>query len=226
MPSWVAVAPGTMLATASPSRKRSFDTHFRRCCSSACMIPMIAGPPYDVAPSWRSVVAISFGSPVPVVSTICVAMASLLVDEESSHTTAFRTLTFVSGTRQDDPEQGAPSSHALELDPPSVRFHRPAGDRQTESGAARVSRPGLVDSIEALEDSLLVCRRDPGARVLDLDDRVAAGGRPRRDADAALGRREFDGVVEQVRDPLTQDGGVALHRDGSGRFDGQFLVLL
>src|SRR5262245_54576702 len=156
IPSWVAVAPGTMLATASPSRKRSFETHFRRCWSSACMTPMMAGPPYDVAPSWRSVVAISLGSPVPVVSIICVAMASLLVGQESSHATAFRILTFVSGTRQDDPEQRALSGHTLELDPPSARFHRPAGDRQTESRAPCVSRPGLIHSVEALEDPLLI----------------------------------------------------------------------
>src|SRR5262249_29807382 len=136
-----------MLATASPSRKRSFDTHLRRCWSSACMMPMIAGPPYDVAPSCRSVVAIYFGSPVPVASIIPVAMDPLLVGEESSHAPAFRILTFVSGTRKDDSEQGAPSTHALELDSPSVRFHGPPCDRQTESGAARVSRPGLVDSI-------------------------------------------------------------------------------
>src|SRR5215471_5786504 len=149
-----------MLATASPSRKRSFDTHFRRCWSSACMTPMIAGPPYDVAPSWRRVVAISFGSPVPVVSIIRVAMAALLVDEESSHVPAFRILTFVSGTRQDDPKQRSLPTHALELDSSSVRFHRPASDCQPESHAARVSRPGLVHSIEALEDPFLMCRRD------------------------------------------------------------------
>src|SRR5215470_7407661 len=211
MPSWVAVAPGTMLATASPSRKRSFDTHFRRCWSSACMMPMIAGPPYDVAPRWRSVVAISLGSLAPVVSIICVAMAFLLVGQESSHAMAFRILTFVSGTRQDDPEQGALSSHALELDSSSARFHRPAGDRQTESGAPGVGRPGLIHPVETLEDPRLIGRRDPGARVLDLDHHVAADGRARRNADGALGGRELDRVVQQVGDPLAQDGGVALH---------------
>src|SRR5436189_131194 len=64
IPSCVAVAPGTMFATARPSRKRSFDTHWRRCCSSACMMPMMAGPPYEVAPSSSIAVAISFESPL------------------------------------------------------------------------------------------------------------------------------------------------------------------
>jgi len=45
MPSWVAVAPGNMFATERPSTKRSFDTHCRLSCNSACMIPMMAGPP-------------------------------------------------------------------------------------------------------------------------------------------------------------------------------------
>src|SRR6185369_7752627 len=101
-------------------------------------------------------------------------MALLLVGEESSQATAFRILTFVSGTRQDHPEQRAASYHALELDSPSARFHGPPCDRQTEPGAARVSRPGLVDAIEALEDPLVIRRRDPGARILDFDHRVAA----------------------------------------------------
>src|SRR5262245_17063652 len=162
-----------MLATASPSRKRSFETHFRRSWSSACMNPMIAGPPYDVAPSWKSVVAISFGSPAPVVSIIRVAMAALLVGGDSSRAKTFGILTFVSGTREDHPEQGALSNQALELDSPAARLHCPVGDRQPEAGAARVSRPGLVHAIEALEDPRLIVDGNPGARVLNFDHRVA-----------------------------------------------------
>ena len=64
------------------------------------------------------------------------------------------------------------------------------------------------------------------ARVLDVDHRVTADGRPGRDADDALGRREFDRIVQQIGDALTQDGGVALHWDGLCGLHGQLLVLL
>ena len=45
IPSCTTVAPGSMFTTESPSINRSFDTHCRFCCSSACMIPIMAGPP-------------------------------------------------------------------------------------------------------------------------------------------------------------------------------------
>src|SRR5262249_223905 len=110
-----------MLATASPSRKRSLDTHFRRSWRSACMNPMIGGARYDVGASWKSVVTISFGSPAPVASNIRVAMAALLVGGESSRAPAFGILTFLSGTWKDHPEQRALPSRALQFDPASAR---------------------------------------------------------------------------------------------------------
>src|SRR5215831_1891116 len=76
IPSWVAVAPGSMFATASPTTKRSFDTHRRRSCSSACMMPMIAGPPYEVAPSLKSEPAISLKSVEPAIRLAVIMCAS------------------------------------------------------------------------------------------------------------------------------------------------------
>src|SRR5262245_31181627 len=140
IPSCVAVAPGTMLATASPSRNRSLDTHRRRCCSSACMMPMIAGPPYEVAPRRSSVLAMSFESPGRVVSGVSVVMGSLLRGERK-RAEAVGILTFVSGKgRQDDSEERAMSGLALDLDATAVRLDCPARDGETEAGPARVAR--------------------------------------------------------------------------------------
>src|ERR671935_1345014 len=60
MASCTIVAPGSTFTRPSPSRNRGFDVHFRRSWISACMTPMIAGPPYAVAPILRKIVAISF----------------------------------------------------------------------------------------------------------------------------------------------------------------------
>src|SRR5262245_15394205 len=60
MPSCVAVAPGSTLTSARPSTKRGFEIHWRRSWNSACITPMIAGPPYAVAPTLRNPAAISF----------------------------------------------------------------------------------------------------------------------------------------------------------------------
>src|SRR5919204_7026060 len=60
MASCTIVAPGSTFTRPSPSRNRGFDVHCRRSWISACMTPMIAGPPYAVAPILRKPVAISF----------------------------------------------------------------------------------------------------------------------------------------------------------------------
>src|SRR2546426_921203 len=60
MPSCVAVAPGSMFTSERPSTNRSLETHCRFSCSSACMLPMMAGPPYDVAANLRNAAAPPF----------------------------------------------------------------------------------------------------------------------------------------------------------------------
>src|SRR2546426_2897070 len=60
MASCTIVAPGSPFTRPSPSRNRGFDVHWRRSWISACMTPMMAGPPYAVAPILRKHVAISF----------------------------------------------------------------------------------------------------------------------------------------------------------------------
>src|SRR5881296_1960419 len=60
MASCTIVAPGSTFTRPSPSRNRGFDVHWRRSWISACMTPMMAGPPYAVAPILRKLVAISF----------------------------------------------------------------------------------------------------------------------------------------------------------------------
>src|SRR5205085_8562451 len=60
MASCTIVAAGSTFTRPSPSRKRGFDVHCRRSWVSACMTPMIAGPPYAVVPILRKLVAISF----------------------------------------------------------------------------------------------------------------------------------------------------------------------
>src|SRR5262249_41862444 len=61
--------------------------------------------------------------------------------------------------RENDAKQGAGAGFALELDPATVRLHRPAGDREPKAHAAVVSRTPSVDAVEPLEDALLIdCR--------------------------------------------------------------------
>src|SRR5262245_48496300 len=131
---------------------------------------------------------------------------------ESSHKRTFEILTFLSGSRKDDPKQRASTLVALELDPPAIGFNRPPCDGQAQSDATAISRPRVVNAIETLEYPLAVHRGDARPRVLHFDHRLARRCLCRRQADHALVGCVFDGVVQKVRDAMTQDAGVAHRR--------------
>src|SRR5438477_10392017 len=78
-----------------------------------------------------------------------------------------------------------------------------AGKRQAQAGALVAAARAGVDLHELLEDQLLVLRRDPDAGVGDLDVHRALAWH-HADVDLALGRRELDGVGEQVEHDLEQ----------------------
>jgi hypothetical protein len=78
---------------------------------------------------------------------------------------------------------------AFDLDAPAVSVDGGARDREAEPDAALASRTSGIDTVEPLEDPLLVDGGDARAVVLGLEDRIA--GRPARDpdVDVALLRR-------------------------------------
>src|SRR5262245_64363023 len=92
---------------------------------------------------------------------------------ESSHKRTFEILTFLSGSREDDPKQRASALVALELDPPSIGFNCPPCDGQAQSDATGIARPRVVHAIETLEYPLAVRRGNARPRVLHLDHRLA-----------------------------------------------------
>ena len=62
-------------------------------------------------------------------------------------------------------KSGACTRTALDRDRPTVGLHRVFDDRQTETGAAGVSRSVFVDTIKTLENMRLVAQRDTHAIV-------------------------------------------------------------
>lgn len=92
--------------------------------------------------------------------------------------------------RQSQRERGALSLCAPHRDLPAVRGGHVFDDRQPETRAAGGTGAGGVDSVEALEDTLLVLVRDADALVGhgDLDQFPAVHGHPAGgDADAGAG---------------------------------------
>src|SRR5262249_43586229 len=196
-------------------------------CNSACMKPMMAGPPYEVAPRWNSAVTMFFELLVLVVSIVCVVMV-ISRDVRVYPRTTFDILTFLSGNHawQHDPEEASVAFVALALDATTVGFDGPAGDGQAEAGAAGRSRAGIVQAIEALEDSLVMRGGNTRSRVVHFDRAIAGRGGCDHDADLALVGCVFDRVVQQVRDTLPEDARVTLRDDRRGDGDRQFLLLI
>jgi hypothetical protein len=90
-----------------------------------------------------------------------------------------------------------------------VQVAHPAGDRQTEAGAAA----GVVAGAEAVEDPLEPVGRDAGAIVTHVEAPRGVIDQSRGDDDLAVGRAVAHGVVEQVRDELGQARPVGRHRE-------------
>src|SRR3989338_9782139 len=93
--------------------------------------------------------------------------------------------------------------------PPAVLLHQGAGDGQSQAGSALL--PALTfHLLELAEDALPLVRRDPRSFV---DDAALESGPhlAERDRHGFAGRRELDGVAEQVGDDLVHAVAVAEH---------------
>src|SRR6267142_3855085 len=142
MPSCTAVAPGSTLTRAMPSRKRGFDVHCRRSWNSACITPMIAGPPYAVAPILRNPAAISLQ-----------LMANDSGIERHLHAAAASARVVVDGDRRRD-----------------VLQRRPAAVEHDDFVVTRAPRPAPHDHVGELGVHLLARHQAAGERVLQLAD--------------------------------------------------------
>src|SRR4029453_19426409 len=102
--------------------------------------------------------------------------------------------------RNRNAERGAAGPGGGQREMTAERLDCALCEREPESGSAAVR---VVGPIEAIEDALAPLDRDARARVDDFDDRVL---RRLRDPNSHLPRRrcEFDGVIDQVDQRLTQ----------------------
>src|SRR5262245_15101858 len=110
----------------------------------------------------------------------------------------------VSHRRQQDSEQAPAPFIACELDSPAVRLDRPASDRKTQSDAAFFPGAAGIHPIEAIEDTIPVCSRNPRAGVSYLDH-CLPDARFQFDADGSANRRVFYRVVDHVRQGMAHE---------------------
>src|SRR2546428_3750154 len=105
--------------------------------------------------------------------------------------------------RQCDLEQGTAARIILNRDVPAIGFDRPLRDRQTETGAATVTRARFVETKEAIEDAVTVFCGDAGPIVGDFHDRVITV-RPSANVDRRSLWTVLDGVVDEICDRLAK----------------------
>src|SRR5207247_9214652 len=94
----------------------------------------------------------------------------------------------------------------------AVRLRARARDEEPEAGAG-LGLSGHARAAELLEDELLLLARNPRPVVADGDDDGAVLGR-RGGLQLAARARVLDGVVDQVREHLTETFAVAPHGRG------------
>ena len=88
-----------------------------------------------------------------------------------------------------------------------MRLGDAAADGQAEPGAALVARVGSVDLLEALEDRLQLVLRNAAPFVAHGHDVRVVGHAP-GDVDGGVGRRELDGVADQIDHRLQNAVGI------------------
>src|SRR2546427_7908038 len=102
------------------------------------------------------------------------------------------------GERQPDAEQRAALT-ILDRDVTAMNFDGPFRNRETQTGAAVVSRPSLVEPEEAIKDPLAVFGRHTRPLIGDFQDRLFAFHSYTK-IDSRFRRAVLDRVVEDVRD--------------------------
>ena len=126
--------------------------------------------------------------------------------------------------RQSEPhrevERAALAVGAVHADLAAHRLDQPLRDRQPEAGASEAPRRGAVSLHERLKQRRLDIFGDADAGVLDADAEsrsvwpVRLGRGPHSDL---AGRRELDGVVDEVTEHLAEPARIA--RDSTGTSD-------
>src|SRR6202022_4343850 len=109
---------------------------------------------------------------------------------------------------QGDPEGRALAQRRLDRDRPALHFDHALGDRQTQPGAALLTRIRIVDLLELAEDPLLVGVGNARPGIAHLEDELAAIGRA-ADLDLAL-VGELDRVADEVQQHLREPARVAV----------------
>ena len=76
-------------------------------------------------------------------------------------------------------ENFEPAPTSLSTHNAAVNFHDVLGDRQSQAGAARFARARRIHAVEALENALLVGKRNSDAGIGDGNDRLRRSFVPR-----------------------------------------------
>ncbi len=90
-----------------------------------------------------------------------------------------------------------------------MHLHDPVGDRQTESGAARFARTGLISAVKAFENVRQIFVIDANTGIANLDARASRSVR-KTHFNASAGRRVLHGVIENNQNEALDRGKIAL----------------
>ena len=128
------------------------------------------------------------------------------------------------GERQPDAEQRAALT-ILDRDVTAMNFDGPFRNRETQTGAAVVSRPSLVEPEEAIKDPLAVFGRHTRPLIGDFQDRLFAFHSYTK-IDSRFRRAVLDRVVEDVRDCFAKHEAIGGNDGAIRSIDCQPLITL
>ena len=112
------------------------------------------------------------------------------------------------------------------LDLPTVDLHSPAGNCETQAGAACLGKLTSSHPIEPFKDKASLVFRDDGGFIFHFDACRMVAQHPH--AYMAVHRSEADRVIENIRDSHFQNAPVGAARSGlyaCGEFEGLLLFL-
>lgn len=101
------------------------------------------------------------------------------------------------------------------VDLAAMRLHKPARDRQTQSGSSLLAGNAVVDLLKFIENPSLMFRRNSGSSVLDFYLEMIAH-RIRANLDKA-GIGELDGITHNVEQDLSEAPFIAIPYREIGR---------
>ena len=101
------------------------------------------------------------------------------------------------------------------VDLAAMRLHKPARDRQTQSGSSLLAGNAVVDLLKFIENPSLMFRRNSGSSVLDFYLEMIAH-HIRANLDKA-GIGELDGITHNVEQDLSEAPFIAIPYREIGR---------